>query len=239
MNGVQDSGEAGISGVTVKLLNSAGHGGHHDHHRRQRQLSVLEAAAGDHKIQMVTPNGYTITGKDQGGNDAADSDIDSTGTTGVYTLTQGSNNLNVNVDAGFYPRRSPARSVTGVGRRQLQRHPGRGRSRPPMGVTVKLLNSAGTVVATTTTDANGNYLFNNVNAGDYKAGGDPHRLLRHQAGSGRLERHRQRLQRLRLHRHHLLTAGQTLTKVDAGLYRKPASATRCDGLQRQRPTGQR
>jgi serine-aspartate repeat-containing protein C/D/E len=30
------------------------------------------------------------------------------------------------------------------------------------GVTVKLLNSVGTVVATATTDANGNYLFSNL-----------------------------------------------------------------------------
>jgi serine-aspartate repeat-containing protein C/D/E len=37
------------------------------------------------------------------------------------------------------------------------------------GITVKLLNSTGGVVASTTTDANGNYLFNNLTPGDYAA----------------------------------------------------------------------
>jgi serine-aspartate repeat-containing protein C/D/E len=35
-------------------------------------------------------------------------------------------------------------------------------------VTVKLLNSANTVLATTTTDSSGKYLFSNLNPGDYK-----------------------------------------------------------------------
>jgi uncharacterized surface anchored protein len=34
-------------------------------------------------------------------------------------------------------------------------------------VTVQLKDSTGTVVQTTTTDANGNYTFNNVPAGNY------------------------------------------------------------------------
>jgi serine-aspartate repeat-containing protein C/D/E len=35
-------------------------------------------------------------------------------------------------------------------------------------VTVKLLNSANTVLATTTTDSSGKYLFSNLTPGDYK-----------------------------------------------------------------------
>ena len=82
MNGVQDAGEAGIpaspsscSTAPVRWLPPPT--------RRQHLFSKL--AAGDRKIQVVTPNGYAITGKDAGGNDATDSDIDATGTTGVYT----------------------------------------------------------------------------------------------------------------------------------------------------------
>lgn len=114
--------------VTVKLLNAAG---------AEVATATTDANGNylfskplpvDYKIQVVTPNGYTITGKDQGGNDAADSDIDSTGTTGLYTLAQGSNNLNV--DAGFYwPAGHRQDRRPGVGGPQLQRHPGRGRSR--------------------------------------------------------------------------------------------------------------
>lgn len=78
------------------------------------------------------------------------------------------------------------------------------------------------MVATTTTDTSGNYLFSNVNAGDYKVQVvTPTGYYVTKQDQGRLERYRQRLQRLRLHRHHLPDImGQTLTKVDAGLYRK-------------------
>ncbi|WP_374241629.1 SdrD B-like domain-containing protein, partial [Zoogloea sp.] len=219
MNGVQDSGEAGIAGVTVKLLNGAGQVITTTTTDVNGNYLFSKLAAGDYKIQMVTPNGYTITGKDLGGNDAADSDIDSTGTTGVYTLTQGSNNLNV--DAGFY-----CPPITGkIGDRVWEDTNYNGIQDAGeagiKGVTVKLLNSAGTVVATTTTDAYGNYLFNNVNAGDYKvqvvtptgyyvtkqdqAGWNGTDSAFNGSGyTGTIS----------------LTAGQTLTKVDAGLYRK-------------------
>ncbi|MDD3328251.1 MAG: SdrD B-like domain-containing protein, partial [Zoogloea sp.] len=219
MNGVQDAGEDGISGVTVKLLNSAGSVVTTTTTDANGNYLFSKLAAGDYKIQVVTPNGYTITGKDQGGNDAADSDIDGTGTTGLYTLTQGSNNLSV--DAGFY-----CPPVTGkIGDRVWEDANFNGIQDAGeaglKGITVKLLNSAGNVVATTTTDASGNYLFNNVNAGTYKvqvvtptgyyvtkqdvAGWNGTDSAFNGSGyTGTIS----------------LAAGQTLTKVDAGLYRK-------------------
>jgi hypothetical protein len=45
-NGVQDAGEAGIAGVTVKLLDSAGTVVTYLHHRRQRQLPVQQPDSG-------------------------------------------------------------------------------------------------------------------------------------------------------------------------------------------------
>jgi serine-aspartate repeat-containing protein C/D/E len=83
-NGVQDTGEAGISGVTVKLLNSSGRRCGHGHDGCQRQLPVqatwCRAAT---RFRSLRRRATSITGKDLGGNDALDSDIDpdSTGST--------------------------------------------------------------------------------------------------------------------------------------------------------------
>jgi hypothetical protein len=85
--------EGGIAGVTVKLLNSAGAGGHH-HDRRQRQLPVRQPDPGDYSAQVVAPTGYFLSAKDQGGNDATDSDFDpTTGKTIVTTLATGEADL--------------------------------------------------------------------------------------------------------------------------------------------------
>ncbi|MCK6373166.1 MAG: carboxypeptidase regulatory-like domain-containing protein, partial [Zoogloea sp.] len=220
MNGVQDAGEAGISGVTVKLLNGAGSVIATTTTDANGSYLFEKLAAGDYKIQVVTPNGYTVTSKDAGGNDATDSDIDSTGTTGLYTLTQGSNNLTV--DAGFY---KPAAATASIGDRVWEDKNFNGiqdsGEAGVKGVTVKLLNSAGSVVATATTDANGNYLFSNLAAGQYKvqvvaptgyyvtkqdaAGWNGTDSAVNASGyTGTIT----------------LGTGEALTKVDAGLYRK-------------------
>ncbi|WP_298624811.1 SdrD B-like domain-containing protein, partial [uncultured Zoogloea sp.] len=219
-NGVQDAGEAGIAGVTVKLLNGAGSVVATTTTDSTGSYLFSKLAAGDYKIQVVTPNGYAITSKDAGGNDATDSDIDSTGTTGLYTLTQGSNNLTV--DAGFY---KPAAAAASIGDRVWEDKNFNGIQDSGeagiKGVTVKLLNSAGSVVATATTDASGNYLFSNLAAGDYKvqvvtptgyyvtkqdqAGWNGTDSAVNASGyTGTIA----------------LAAGQSLLKADAGLYRK-------------------
>ena len=55
---------------------------------------------GEYRIEFVKPAGTTFTSKDNGGNDALDSDVDvSTGRTGVITLVKSRNNMDV--DAGL------------------------------------------------------------------------------------------------------------------------------------------
>ncbi len=163
-NGVQDLGEAGLSGVTVNLLNAAGAviGSTTTNASGNYLFSALNP--GDYAIQVVAPAGYTVTGKDLGGNDATDSDIDAvTGKTINTTLISGENDLSW--DAGLYRKAAIGdkvwldKNANGV---QDAGEAGIG------GITVNLLNAAGTVIlSTTTTDANGNYLFNNLVPGDY------------------------------------------------------------------------
>ena len=162
-NGLQDTGEAGIANVTVNLLNAAGaiiattatnSGGNY-------LFSGL--TPGDYAVQVVAPSGYRITAKDQGGNDATDSDFDpTTGKTVLTTLSGGENDMTW--DAGLVQQARIGdlvwedRNYNGI---QDAGEAG------IANVSVKLLSSTGAVLQTTYTDANGNYGFN-VDAGSYK-----------------------------------------------------------------------
>ncbi|MDP2433897.1 MAG: SdrD B-like domain-containing protein [Pseudomonadota bacterium] len=162
-NGIQDAGEEGIEGVTVHLLDAAG-----------MILASMDTdadgdylfdglAAGDYAVQVVAPAGYFVSPKDAGGNDASDSDIDpTTGKTVTTTLTGGENDMSW--DAGLYQKASIGDKVwLDCNANGIQDANEIGVS----GVTVNLLSGAGTVLGTTTTDYQGNYLFNNLNPGDY------------------------------------------------------------------------
>ena len=106
-DGIQDLGEPGVENVVVNLLDKTGN-------------PVLDAAnnprttttdsngayrfdrlmQGEYRIEFVKPAGTTFTSKDNGGNDALDSDVDvSTGRTGVITLVKSRNNMDA--DAGL------------------------------------------------------------------------------------------------------------------------------------------
>jgi hypothetical protein len=163
-NGIQDAGEAGIAGVTVRLRNSAG--------------TVLETAVTDangyyffydaaqygtnnYQLEFVTPAGYVRTGSNLGGNDNTDSDP----VNGVITgITVPNGVYDHSYDAGFY-------KLASLGDRVWKDDNANGIQDAGevgvAGVTVVLLNSAGQVVATTTTDAFGIYKFSNLVPGNY------------------------------------------------------------------------
>jgi hypothetical protein len=167
-NGIQDPGEPGIPGVTVKLWKGCPPaevfaqmttGANGDY-----LFTGLEP--GDYTVEFVEPDGYDFTLRDQGGDDAKDSDTDpATGITGCYTLAPGETNLTV--DAGLYVPCATLgdyvwndEDMDGVQNVHEIGIPG---------VTVKLWTGcpADVVVATTTTDANGLYLFDCIDPGEY------------------------------------------------------------------------
>ncbi|MBT9499105.1 MAG: carboxypeptidase regulatory-like domain-containing protein, partial [Zoogloea sp.] len=162
-NGVQDAGEAGLAGVTVKLLDSAGTVVGSSTTDANGNYLFSSLTPGDYAVQVVAPTGYTVSGKDLGGNDATDSDIDpTTGKTITTTLSAGETDLTW--DAGLYQKASIGDKVwLDTNKNGVQDTGEAGIT----GVTVKLLNAAGTVVASATTDANGNYLFKDLVPGDY------------------------------------------------------------------------
>ncbi|MFC0168281.1 SdrD B-like domain-containing protein [Pseudoduganella danionis] len=160
-NGVQDSGETGIDGVQVDLKDSLGNtvASTVSHDGGQYSFTV---DPGTYSIAVTAPIGYGISAKNQGSNAAADSDIDAAGTSGSVTLTAGQSNTTM--DAGLYKFAELGDVVwNDANRNGVQDTDETGRA----GVKVTLLDSAGKVVASSTTDVDGHYLFNNLKPGTY------------------------------------------------------------------------
>ncbi|MCC2973648.1 SdrD B-like domain-containing protein [Massilia sp. IC2-476] len=162
-DGIRDSNEAGIKGVTVRLLDSTG--------------KVLETVltdsygkylfdnlnAGSYRIEVAEPSGYFVTKQNQGTNDAVDSDIDtSAGRSGLITLDQGENDLSW--DAGLYRKASLGDKVWEDKDHDDIQDTGEGGI---AGVTVQLYTAAGALLATTKTNSTGNYKFSNLDPGTY------------------------------------------------------------------------
>ncbi|NDY93734.1 SdrD B-like domain-containing protein, partial [Ideonella livida] len=160
-DGVQDAGEAGLGGVTVTLRDAAGAVVATTTTDANGQYR-FEVLPGTYSVGVSAPAGYSISPADQGGNDAADSDIDAAGNTAAITLGQGDHVTTV--DAGLFQKASLGDTVfLDADADGVQDAGEAGKS----GVTVNLKDAAGTVVATTTTDANGQYSFADLTPGTY------------------------------------------------------------------------
>ncbi len=100
-NGVQDAGEPGLNGITVKLYDSDDNLLATTSTNSSGNYQFTHLAPGDYYVKFVPPAGYRITAKDQGSDDAVDSDADpATGNTQVTTLSEGENDMTW--DAGLY-----------------------------------------------------------------------------------------------------------------------------------------
>ena len=99
-NGIQDAGEAGVSGVTVFLLDDLGNvlGTATTDSNGFYQFTGL--AAGSYRLRFVAPTDATFTAQDQGNDDTKDSDVDSAGFTATFTLSEGQSRDDL--DAGLF-----------------------------------------------------------------------------------------------------------------------------------------
>ncbi len=168
-NGQQDAGEVGVAGVTVKLINAAGTVLATQTTDANGNYLFSQLAPGQYGVEVTKPTGYSFTTANVGA-DATDSDVNAiTGRTSLYTLAAGETNLTV--DAGLKANTVPPVNTAALGDRVWYDANGNGQQDSGeagvAGVSVNLLNAAGTVLATQTTDANGNYLFSNLAAGQY------------------------------------------------------------------------
>ena len=173
-DGQQTPGEPGVAGVTVTLKNSAG---------VVIATTVTDAygnylfdnlVAGDYSIQVTPPANYQFTTQtnttddnNTSGPSTTGSDVNAvTGASYVVTLSAGENNSNV--DAGLvFNTPIPSNSIGDRVWYDLNQDGVQDAGEPGMaGVTVTLFAADGvTVVATTVTDANGNYNFTGLPEG--------------------------------------------------------------------------
>jgi protocatechuate 3,4-dioxygenase beta subunit len=158
-DGVQDSGEPGISGVTVQLLNSSNAVIATDTTDSNGIYGFTDIPAGTYTVKVVSsslPSGYTPT-------------YDLDGTSTPHTVTGPLTASHDDVDFGYKP---PTTVTYSVGDKVWKDTDGDGvqdSGEPGIsGVTVQLLNSSGTVLATDTTDSSGNYGFSGLASGTYK-----------------------------------------------------------------------
>ncbi|HFQ93598.1 MAG TPA: DUF11 domain-containing protein, partial [Anaerolineae bacterium] len=169
VNGLQDDPAAnGMNGVTVNLYDGSGvfitsTVTADDGSGNPGYYLFDNLMPGDYYVEFAPPAGYAITLPDQGSDDALDSDADrTTGAAITTTLTSGENDLTW--DAGLYQYASigdyvwldsNANGVQEYGELGIEN------------VLVALLDGTGTQVMTTTTAADGSYLFTGLIPGDY------------------------------------------------------------------------
>ncbi|MFZ4410845.1 MAG: SdrD B-like domain-containing protein, partial [Paracraurococcus sp.] len=161
-NGVQDSGEAGLAGVTVNLLQggsvistqTTGAGG---------AYSFTPLPPGSYSVQVVAPSGYALTLANRG-LDTADSDVDAvTGLSGAYTLAEGQADLTA--DAGLYqPVTIGDRAFEDVNGNGIQDAGEAGVD----GVTVKITNTLTGESVTQLTQGGGLYSFTGLRPGNWQ-----------------------------------------------------------------------
>ena len=163
-DGIQDSDEFGIPGVTVNLYDGSNNllGSTTTDDDGAYQFTNLPP--GDYVVEVESPTGYTITTQDAGTDDALDSDI-AVGTGRTVTITLASNDDDPDWDAGLYILPATIGDLVWLDADQDGIQDG-----DEFGiadVAVSLYNSSGTLIATTTTDNMGAYAFNNLVPGDY------------------------------------------------------------------------
>jgi hypothetical protein len=164
-NGIQESGEAGIAGVTVTLLGDDGTGAF-----STTLDSTVTDAAGNYLFSELEAGTYAVgfealtsdwlfTPRQVGADPALDSD----GPTSDPILLA-SDESNLTIDAGLYM----LASITGVKFEDLNGDGAQNAAEPGIdGVTIELLDALAQTVATTSTDANGSFWFTDLTPGVY------------------------------------------------------------------------
>ncbi|WP_394940460.1 SdrD B-like domain-containing protein [Psychromicrobium sp. YIM B11713] len=170
-DGVQDPNEPGMPGLKVTLLDKDGNVLRETTTDENGKYQFTDVPTGDYKVKVEVPDGFKPTNPNAGGDPAKDSNLDPTGVSDTVTVDQ-NNRIRQDIDGGLVVNGS-------IGDKVWLDQNGNGVQDPNEpgvpNVTVHLLDKDGNPVidpngqpVTTTTDADGNYLFPNLPAGDYK-----------------------------------------------------------------------
>jgi len=163
-NGVRDSGEAGIGGVEVRLVNASGQVVGTQITDSQGSYSFTGLRAGNYSIIEVQPSGW-LDGLDAAGT--------INGVTVGSALNPGDKISNINLKWGddgieYNFGELLAGAISGYVYADYNENCVFDTGEPPIaGVKITLLDEHGNIVATTTTDTNGRYVFGDLPPGKY------------------------------------------------------------------------
>ncbi len=168
-NGIQDAGEAGFAGVTVKLYTCDNSLVNTTTTDAQGNYFFKNLSPGSYYVEFTLPSGYVFTVKDAGSDDGVDSDPDrTTGKTACIDIDDAGNKINYKVDAGIYDPLTMKASIGNYFWNDLNANGLQDQNESGIaGATVKLLNCSLVQIASTTTNSNGLYSFTNLTPGDY------------------------------------------------------------------------
>ena len=154
----RDGSEEGYQGQTVQLLDQDGN----------VVATTTTAADGSYSFEHLPDGTYSVKVVKDGALTDTEQTEDPDGTkdnaSEPITLDP-TQSVKEGVNFGYVPDYSLSGTIYRDGNRSASHD---SNENPYAGVTVNLLDSAGNVVATTTTDANGAYSFSKLSAGDYR-----------------------------------------------------------------------
>ena len=164
-DGVKDQGEGGLGGVTVNLLTATGQpiAGQTTVTAADGSYSFTGVLPGSYEVQAIAPAGDIISPIGTAASPAIDNLANSSGVIGNVAVGSGQTVSGNTI--GVAQTGAISSFVFFDAQNDGIYHAG---DAVMAGVTVRLLNSLGTVVATTTTNAQGQYGFSGLAAGDYK-----------------------------------------------------------------------
>lgn len=166
-DGIQDSNEAGISGVHVSLYDCNNNFISSTTTDNFGVYYFEGITPGDYYVKFNLPTNYVFSPKNQGSNSELDSDADlTTGKTTCTTLS--ANETDLSWDAGMYIPTPQVASIGDFVWYDSDKDGIQDVSEPGIsGITVKLYTCNNILESSTTTNANGFYLFENIAVGDY------------------------------------------------------------------------
>ena len=155
-DGIQDSGEAGINGVTVELLDHLGNVTASQVTSGDGNYLFGSLAADDYMVRVVAstlPTGLAQT-----------YDLDGISSANITSFTLAAGQDKTNVDFGYRGTGSIGDRVWLDGNGNTLQDSGEAGIN---GVTVELLDNGGNVIDTQVTSGDGHYTFSNLDAGSY------------------------------------------------------------------------